>query len=115
MNFLKKTILLIICISIYSCNGQTKKQAVATTKAPFTLDNLKIIPPDIEGCSCSYSESRKAFDDNLFLFVSTFEGVAYVSINHSLLKLKVIKSVKLLETSANSCVMLFIKLYNVLF
>jgi hypothetical protein len=56
------------------------------------LDNFTDVPEEIEGCSCYYSESEQMYRQSEYLFVAGFDSTAFVSIDNSKLRLKLVST-----------------------
>ena len=56
------------------------------------LDNFTDVPEEIEGCTCYYSESEGKYREAEYFFVADFDSIAFVSINSTKLKLKLVST-----------------------
>jgi hypothetical protein len=65
-------------------------QAPETSK--LTLDDFTDIPSGIEGCSCYYSRSEARHNSSEYLFIADFDSSAYVSINNTMTKFKLVST-----------------------
>ena len=80
-------VLTLLCIGVVSCNTAREEGSVSFTR-------FRGIPPAIEGCSCSFTSSEKAFRDGHYLFVSDLDSLAYIGINNKIVALRLIASTR---------------------
>lgn len=100
-----------------SCSSETVKQADTLankgmqvieeetkpdTVPDFTLDDYKGFPPEIEGCTCYFSENKEKFDKQQFLFTSNADGLCVVAINNKQLRLKQVSIVRDKDPGSNN-------------
>ena len=102
--------LLITFFILYSCNknvdlskSEKKIEALKKVKESTSKNHLKIIPTsfsldnfnesfdDINGPTCVFSETEKDYENKKYLFVSNFDSIGYISVNHKILRLKLIE------------------------
>lgn len=70
--------------------------------ADFTLDDYNGFPPEIEGCTCYFSESSEKFGKKQFLFTSNADGLGVVAINNKQLRLKQVSIVRDKDPGSNN-------------
>jgi hypothetical protein len=58
----------------------------------ISLDSFTDIPPEIEGCSCYFSESEEKHNLHEYIFVADFDSTAFISVDSRLLKLKLVST-----------------------
>lgn len=68
----------------------------------FTLDDYKGFPPEIEGCTCYFSENNEKFKNEMFLFTSNADGLGIVAINTKQVKLKQVSIVRDKDPGSNN-------------
>lgn len=77
--------------------------AAAAAAAPgFTLDDYNGFPPEIEGCTCYFSENNEKFKKQQFLFTSNADGLGVVAINNKQVKLKQVSIVRDKDPGSNN-------------
>lgn len=77
--------------------------ATSASAAPgFTLDDYKGFPPEIEGCTCYFSENKEKFKNEMFLFTSNADGLGIVAINTKQVKLKQVSIVRDKDPGSNN-------------
>ena len=62
-----------------------------STQTGINLTVLKEIPAEIDGCSCIFSETENKFKAQEYLIATNLDSIAYISINHNIIKLKLIE------------------------
>lgn len=102
MNNLKSVAAVFVFLFIVSCSSEATRKTDSTASADankgmqviedntpdFTFDDYKGFPPEIESCSCYFSENDAKFAEQYFFFTSNPDGLAIVRINNKQLKLK---------------------------
>ena len=73
-----------------SANRPEAKESI--DKSEIALDSFTGIPQEIQGCSCYFSESEESRNEGEYLLLDGFDSVAFISINNSLLKLKLVST-----------------------
>lgn len=58
----------------------------------FSLDNFKKIPDEIDGCACYFSANEQSFKNREYVYAAGYDSIAFVSINHKFIKLRMISS-----------------------
>lgn len=109
--WLKSIFLVVVQVIPFGC-GQArtstesiKPEAAATDKNPgadaadeiqtsqqsgLSLDSFVEMPPDIEGCSCFFSESEEKYNRQEYVFVADFDSTAFISVNNKMIALKLV-------------------------
>lgn len=64
----------------------------------IVLSEIKGISEEVQGCGCYFSESKKKFDKELYVFAADFDSTAFVSVNNQLVRLQIVS--RSVETSA---------------
>jgi hypothetical protein len=95
----------VVAISFSSCRPDTtnresasidslsiSKKATTGANRKRILDNFTDVPEEIEGCACYYSESEGKYGAAEYFFVAGFDSVAFMSINNTKLKLKLVST-----------------------
>ena len=57
-------------------------------KTELTINSFKKLPKEIEGCTCIFSKTEKDYELKEYVFASNFDSIAFVSINNTIIKLK---------------------------
>lgn len=120
MNKLTRVITACAFLIFVSCNNETGKQAdtlankgmeILAEETPpppppvvpeFTLDDYKGFPPEIEGCTCYFSENKEKFKNQQFLFTSNADGLCVVAINNKQLRLKQVSIIRDKDPGSNN-------------
>jgi hypothetical protein len=76
-------ILFILSVCLSSCTGSkpSLKEDKTSKNAGISIDTFSELPPEIEGCSCSFSNSENDFENGKYIYVDDYQGNAYISIN----------------------------------
>lgn len=77
-------LLLLSCATLFACNTHTQP---AKQEASIHLGNFKGLPPKLLGCSCYFSKNETDFQNELYVFASDQDRVAYININNHQIKL----------------------------
>lgn len=89
--------LLLVLFFFDACTARKKvEQPDAQNKTPATLNITSFpgLPADMAGCSCYFSETRANFEKEEYLFASNYEGLAIVSVDSTIIKLKIIATTR---------------------
>ncbi|WP_242921548.1 hypothetical protein [Pontibacter liquoris] len=80
--------LFILSVCLSSCTGSkpSLKEDNASTNAGINIDTFSEFPPEIEGCLCSFSNSKNDFESRKYIYVDDYQGNAFISINGDLKK-----------------------------
>ena len=78
-------------IELYSKKIEPSKLKPKITQTGINLTVLKEIPKEIDGCSCIFSETENKFKAQEYLIATNLDSIAYISINHNIIKLKLIE------------------------
>ncbi len=54
----------------------------------FTIDTFSNIPPEIDGCSCAYSNDSIEYDSRKFIFINGYADTSFLKISGALTKFK---------------------------
>ena len=88
----------LFCLTLLCNCGQKKDIEISTdtqTKVnspSITLDTFEGYPEDIEGCSCSCSDTQADFNNNRHICVTSYWDIAYLKLNGEMTKFTVTKS-----------------------
>ena len=69
-----------------------------TTSTSLSVDDFKNVPDEIEGCGCYFSDNEETFKRNEYLFVASYDSVAFISIDKKLVRLKMLSTTREPET-----------------
>ena len=78
---MKKWCLILIVLTGLSCH--TKKE-----KGSITEFNLSAIPDSLYGCSCLFSNSKKEYESDKFIYFDDLVDHCLISINHEIVLLQ---------------------------
>lgn len=74
------TILSILLISLFACKQKLNdKQSIEVKQ--LTIDTFSTIPPEIEGCSCTFSNDSIEYKNDKYIYANNFANLAFVKIN----------------------------------
>jgi hypothetical protein len=82
--------------------GMEILDSAKNTTPDFTLDDYNGFPPEIEGCTCYFSENKEKFGKQQFLFTSNADGLGVVAINNKQVKLKQVSIVRDKDPGSNN-------------
>lgn len=69
-----------------------------TAKFLHSIDTFKKFPNEIDGCSCYFSPSQQGFQRHEYLYVADFDSLAFISVDKTLIKLKLVSTTQEPET-----------------
>lgn len=78
--------------------SNTSKANSDTSQFFNSIDTFKDFPAEIDGCSCYFSPNQQSFRKQEYLYVASFDSIAFISINKKMIKLKLISTTRELET-----------------
>lgn len=79
-------------LSLFSCgNSNSKKSAshidsLAISTPPLTIDTFSTFPPEVEGCSCYFSNNPKEYKEDHYIYMNDFTETSFLKINGVLTK-----------------------------
>lgn len=85
-------------ILIWSCSDEVPHPANAAQKRiperkdTIVLETIVTYPEDINGCSSSYSASKKGLNGGKYLFVSSYDSIAYIKVSGKLIRMKLVST-----------------------
>jgi hypothetical protein len=69
--------------------GQTKSITNPTTsEIEIIIDTFSTFPPEIDGCSCYFSNDSKEFKKHQYIFMNDYAEITFLKINGTLTKFK---------------------------
>ncbi|OMQ08467.1 hypothetical protein [[Flexibacter] sp. ATCC 35103] len=84
---------LILAIMIFvSCqrnnlnNNPSQAKNTKINKREFSIDTFSTFPPEINGCSCYFSNDSIEFKKGGYIYIEDFEGTSFLKINGTLTK-----------------------------
>lgn len=95
-NKFKPTVLLVITLTLmFACRQKpkmvindmptiTNSEQVATLK----IDTFSTFPPEIDGCSCYFSNNPLEFEEGKYIYANDFGDISFLKINGVLTKFK---------------------------
>jgi hypothetical protein len=82
-------------------NESKSKNHLKSIPTSFSLDNFNESFDDINGPTCVFAETEKDYENKKFLFVSNFDSIGYISVNHKILRLELIERKYKAKTTEN--------------
>lgn len=82
-------------LNFAACKNETANKTAtstpATTPTPavetkITVGTFSEFPPEIDGCSCYFSQSEADFKAKKYIYVDNYENAAFVNINGTMVK-----------------------------
>lgn len=74
-----------IILSAYlsSCVGSktTVPESELSKNTGIVIDTFSDLPPEIEGCSCLFSNNKNDFESGKYIYADDYQGNAFISIN----------------------------------
>lgn len=80
-------VLLIVLSFLWACgqNPTNKKIPQTTSKKAggevLTIDTFSTFPPEIDGCSCYFSNDRAEFKKGKYIYTNDYAGTSFLKIN----------------------------------
>lgn len=75
------------------CGGPMNEKDV-TAAHPFSLNSFNNIPPEIDGCSCYFSDTEEKFKQREYIFAAEFDSAGFISIDNKLVKLNLVSTTR---------------------
>ena len=69
-----------------SVSAVVKNDSVSVTESGLKLDKFGF-PPEVEGCSCYFAESKADFEAERFVYVDDYGNNAFIKIENKLVKI----------------------------
>ena len=81
-----KKLLTLVCSSLIfiSC---AKEKAEAQKPETFTVNTFTDLPPEIDGCSCTFSEDSVSYAKEKYIYANNFAATSFIKINGKLIEL----------------------------
>lgn len=79
-------ILLVACGQNNSDNSLTKTVKIRPNQQTLTIDTFSNFPPEIDGCSCYFSNDSTEFKKGEFIYVNDYAQTSFLKINGILTK-----------------------------
>ena len=81
-----------------SCQKNNLKKDIFTIKnktigneiEKLTIDTFSTFPPEIDGCSCYFSNDSIEFKRGEYIYMEDYEGTSFLKINGTLIKFNII-------------------------
>jgi len=92
IKFLPSCFSLIMLTFLFACGQGNSIKNVAQpdnltiTDQKFTIDTFSIFPPEIDGCSCYFSNNSTEFKKGEYIYINDFAEVSFLKINGILTK-----------------------------
>ncbi len=107
--FLKSILLCSIFATVVSCgNNEPKRQALpaeqlqpkkeSAAEPSILINTFSSIPPDIDGCSCLFSNSREDFKNRIYIYADNYQDDSFININGAQTKFKRFETKQISET-----------------
>ncbi len=92
--------------------GKTLTQEINRDK--FTVDTFSTFPPEIDGCSCYFSNDSIEFEKGIYIYMNDYSKTSFLKINDALMKftqteLKEVDSTKNITKAKNDLYELIIE------
>lgn len=65
----------------------------------LTIDTFSYIPPDVEGCTCFYSNDSIQHSKRIYIYAANLDSVSYLKINGVLTKFSKVVNTKMVNSS----------------
>lgn len=84
---MKHLLLVVISLVLLACEqNNANKNVLKETKESakinsITIDTFSVFPPEIDGCSCYFSNDSNQFKTGQFIYVNDFSSVSFLKIN----------------------------------
>lgn len=84
----KYTITLFVIVLFSNCKQTTPKQVInsKSKEDEFTIDTFSTFPPEIDGCSCYFSNDSIYFKNKAYIYMNDYAQTSFVKINGILTK-----------------------------
>lgn len=82
----------IICLLLSSCWHMNEPKEKKLEAQPITIQPFSQFPSEIDGCSCYFSYTEKAFKQRQYIIVTNLDSLAFMTIDNQQTKLKLISS-----------------------
>jgi hypothetical protein len=83
-------LILIITTCVFACGLKGKNVDNDSTgdkkNLTITIDTFSIIPSEIDGCSCYFSNNQYEFKNHYYIYVNDFAQISFIRINGILTK-----------------------------
>ncbi|MDO5524136.1 MAG: hypothetical protein Q4G48_08860 [Bacteroidia bacterium] len=79
-------------VLLYACGSGNSNKTEPSANAPqagdlaFTVDTFSTFPPEIDGCSCYFSNDSLEFKQRQYIYMNNLGKTSFVKINDSLVK-----------------------------
>ncbi|WP_158827127.1 hypothetical protein [Mucilaginibacter lacusdianchii] len=86
---MKKTVTLTLAFTVLALMGYSQNKIQNRSKKNFkdvTLQSFKILPSEVEGCSCYFYASEKDQKSEKYLLVNDYANTAFIMLNGKLEK-----------------------------
>jgi hypothetical protein len=80
-----------------NANLQIENKKDCVIKQPILVDTFSTFPPEIDGCSCYFSNNEKEFKNNIYVYVDDYQDTSFVRINGIMTKFKLVDSKQISE------------------
>ncbi|MEO8173644.1 MAG: hypothetical protein ABI581_11195 [Sediminibacterium sp.] len=87
--FLISTVTFILaCDQVDNSKKVNNSETKLLSKGLLSLDTFSVFPPEIDGCSCYFSNSETEFKDNKYIYLNDFASISFLKINGVITKFK---------------------------
>lgn len=77
--------LLFLFALIFSCeDSKTEKAGSHPDSGALSIDTFSVIPDEIDGCACYFSNNAAEFSNGAFIYINDFSETAFMKINGEL-------------------------------
>lgn len=84
--------IIILAIFCACCQNSAKSDSKAITSTisneKLSIDTFSTFPPEIDGCSCYFSNDSIEFKHGKYIYVNDFGEVSFLNINGEMIKFK---------------------------
>lgn len=79
----------IIAISLFFFGCDTNNSnttVIVSDNSSFSIDTFSIIPNEIDGCSCYFSNNKSDFEKGIYIYANDFAEISFLKINGTMTK-----------------------------
>lgn len=81
LTLISLTILLLACGQKKSNQKNLQNKKSSNIDKSISVDTFSTIPPEIDGCSCYFSNNETEFKNNEYIYANDFAEIAFLKIN----------------------------------
>lgn len=85
--FLSSVLTFLILTLLFSCgHSRTNKDLSINDNKSISIDTFSDFPPEIDGCSCYFSNDSTDFNNKKYIYVNDFAQTSFLKINGVMIK-----------------------------